>query len=225
MKSGRLTRHRPAGPGLVFDWNPEQMPLQPAVGGWAEVSHPRGNTTVEWQGRPLRTVSFPLLLQTQRTGQVGTGPAPDRLGSVESDVALLTSWGQPLPPLGEPPVLRLDYGPAESGLYVLQGLKPTGVERRRANDLARWLVEFEVELVEWREPQVLLTPAQQVAARPLPTGTPRPSGRTYTVRAGDTLVAIAARLLGSSTRWQELGRLNGVRDPRKLRIGQVLRLP
>lgn len=49
--------------------------------------------------------------------------------------------------------------------------------------------------------------------------------RTYTVKAGDTLLSIAARELGSATRYTELAALNDIRDPRRLRPGQVLRLP
>jgi hypothetical protein len=143
-KSGVLSRHRPPGPSLRFSVNPEQMSTEPAVGGWREVAHPRGLTTVEWEGRPARRVTFPLLLMA-RTKRGGLDPR----GSVERDVALLTSWGQPVLPLQEPPVLRLDYGPAENGLYVLQQATPL-TERRRSSDLARYLVELDVQLLEWR---------------------------------------------------------------------------
>jgi LysM repeat protein len=61
-----------------------------------------------------------------------------------------------------------------------------------------------------------------VSSKPAPS---KPSGRTVTVRRGDTLSAIAARYLGRASRWPEIARLNGVRDPRMLRVGQVLRLP
>ncbi|MCC6623279.1 MAG: LysM peptidoglycan-binding domain-containing protein [Deltaproteobacteria bacterium] len=48
---------------------------------------------------------------------------------------------------------------------------------------------------------------------------------TYTVRAGDTLIDIAQRLLGDEARWHELAELNGIRDARELAVGRVLRLP
>lgn len=51
---------------------------------------------------------------------------------------------------------------------------------------------------------------------------------TVTVRAGDTLAAIARQVLGDARRWKEIHALNkGVigNDPSKLRVGQVLRLP
>ena len=45
--------------------------------------------------------------------------------------------------------------------------------------------------------------------------------RTYTVRAGDTLWAIAQRY---NTTWQEIARLNGLKNPDMIYVGQVLRI-
>lgn len=47
----------------------------------------------------------------------------------------------------------------------------------------------------------------------------------YVVHKGDTLVTIAAHQLGNFNRWHELARLNAIRDPRRLTVGQTLRLP
>ena len=47
---------------------------------------------------------------------------------------------------------------------------------------------------------------------------------TYTVRTGDSLWAIAARMLGSGSRYAEIKRLNGLKSE-LIRPGQVLRLP
>lgn len=59
---------------------------------------------------------------------------------------------------------------------------------------------------------------------PPPTATPTAStsGRTYTVRAGDTLSGIAARF-GTTVR--ELVALNGIENPSRIRIGLELKLP
>ena len=224
-KTGRLVRHRPAGPALTFGYNPEQVAVAPAVGGWQAKQHPRGNDTAEWQSRPLKSVTFTLLLQATKL-DAAKRVVPNRLGSVEPQFTTLVGWGQPLAPLDEPPVLRLDYGPAETGLYVLQQLTPTGVERRRASDLARWLLEVDVELLEWRETTVLLTPAKRVAAATPDAGGAEAVRPDLHVRAGDTLQG--DRGAGCSARpagWQEIAKLNGIRDPRTLRVGQVLRLP
>ncbi|WP_407275564.1 peptidoglycan DD-metalloendopeptidase family protein [Halothiobacillus sp. DCM-1] len=48
-----------------------------------------------------------------------------------------------------------------------------------------------------------------------------PAGATHRVRPGDTLYSIA---VAHNLDWRTLARWNGIRDPRDLRVGQVLRL-
>ena len=55
-----------------------------------------------------------------------------------------------------------------------------------------------------------------------PTATRTPAAKTYRVRSGDTLSGIAARF---GTTVAVLMRLNNIKDPRSLRVGQVLKLP
>jgi len=56
-----------------------------------------------------------------------------------------------------------------------------------------------------------------------------PSGRqrawTYTVRAGDTLAAIAYRFFGPSLSFQALGEYNGLSDPYWLEVGDLIQIP
>jgi hypothetical protein len=68
------------------------------------------------------------------------------------------------------------------------------------------------------------------APPPLPPSAPTPApaapaGRTYTVKAGDTLWVIAQRTYGNGNVWSRIADANGIRDPRRLAVGQVLRLP
>lgn len=52
-------------------------------------------------------------------------------------------------------------------------------------------------------------------------------GRTYTVKAGDTLSAIAKEHLGSAGAYMKIFELNKdqLTDPNKIKPGQVLHLP
>ncbi|MBI1338375.1 MAG: LysM peptidoglycan-binding domain-containing protein [Phycisphaera sp.] len=63
--------------------------------------------------------------------------------------------------------------------------------------------------------------------RETPRNTTTPTGKTYTVREGDTLYAIAQRTLGNGEKWNEILRANKdtIANPQSIRIGQVIRIP
>lgn len=63
------------------------------------------------------------------------------------------------------------------------------------------------------------SPAPQAA------GVLAPEFRETTVRAGDTFATIAQRELGSRSLAPLIARANPLKDPRRLRIGEVLRVP
>jgi len=66
------------------------------------------------------------------------------------------------------------------------------------------------------------TPTQTpVAGSNIQTPAPQPAGGNYTVQAGDTLGAIAAR---NGTTVAAIAAANGIADPNKIQIGQVLKL-
>ena len=64
------------------------------------------------------------------------------------------------------------------------------------------------------------------ASAPKPATAPPPA-KTYTVKAGDTLSAIAKEHLGSAGAYMKIFELNKdqLTDPDKIKPGQVLRLP
>lgn len=69
-------------------------------------------------------------------------------------------------------------------------------------------------------------PVATTASSPSQTNTSTATNaRTYTVRSGDTLAAIAGRLYGSEQRWVQIAQANPRIDPLKLKVGQELRLP
>ena len=68
---------------------------------------------------------------------------------------------------------------------------------------------------------LLLFAAAQAGAQPVYEDTVEP----YVVKSGDTISHITQRLLGDATFWEDNWKLNPqVRDPDKLRIGQVLQI-
>ncbi|MEW6709832.1 MAG: LysM domain-containing protein [Candidatus Riflebacteria bacterium] len=54
----------------------------------------------------------------------------------------------------------------------------------------------------------------------LPTG-----HQTYVIKKGDTLGSISKKFFGSTRQWKEIARANGISDPAKIKIGQMLEIP
>src|SRR5262245_13256607 len=65
-------------------------------------------------------------------------------------------------------------------------------------------------------------PAGSGGAAASPAASGGETGQTYKVKAGDTLVGIAAKY---GTTAKAIAELNGLKDPASLRTGQVLRIP
>jgi len=59
---------------------------------------------------------------------------------------------------------------------------------------------------------------------PPPARTAPPTD-TYTIQRGDTLMAIAVHFYGDAFQWSVIAEANPEADPRRLRIGQKIKLP
>lgn len=123
------------------------------------------------------------------------------------------------------------------------------VLRRRVPDNAITRVEIDFEFTEWSPIEALNRPRSPGTLwGKLPTGgvstapgtvpnrtgtvadalsgiSRAPTGRRHTVAAGETLSAIAARYYGTANEWPRIASANGIRDPRKLQVGQLLTIP
>lgn len=191
--------------------------LSDGVGGWTEIQRPRKPGIVEWTGTPPLKASLELLLDGYRAGRTILG-----------DVATCRAFA-PLRPTAEPPVFTVTGHPAIPGSvpWTAQGLDFTDwlIAPRSARP---YRVTATFTLVEYRVGDVV-THASPAARSRTRHGSGSRTGagkaRTYTVRKGDTLGSIAAKLLGSASRWTELKLINGIRDPNHLKVGYVMKLP
>jgi nucleoid-associated protein YgaU len=79
----------------------------------------------------------------------------------------------------------------------------------------------------WNAIKTISTWQKDIVADIQVTGPPPSAARTYTVKAGDTLSAIAKEQLGSAGDYMKIFDLNKdqLTDPDKIKPGQVLRLP
>ena len=75
------------------------------------------------------------------------------------------------------------------------------------------------------------TPAEETPAETASTDeTPKPQESDkgyvlYTVKKGDGLMKIAREFYGDASRYKDIAKFNGITDPYKIKVGQVLKIP
>lgn len=191
-----------------------------ADGGWAFVSRPKNIGFTVWEGQSPYSMTVPIMLD---------GFADEE--SQEDDwEALRRIFRVPVGPLRQPSPVSLSGAVplADRLTWVISDLQPTN-ELRRVKDGHRIRIEANLELMQFVEADIVIgvqaSPAKAAADRAPQAGAAPPQTRVYVVKRGDTLVKIAQANLGSYKRWPEIAKLNGIRDPRKLQVGQRLKLP
>lgn len=80
--------------------------------------------------------------------------------------------------------------------------------------------EYTIELSEYVRPKILVKNGNKSALYSS-RDTKNPP-ETYTVKSGDTLKSISKKLLGKSSRYTEIAKINKIPSPYTLRPGQVL---
>jgi hypothetical protein len=196
-------------------------------GGWQVTARPRRQGITDWVGREPVRLTVPFLLDGWAEGKGVPIEKQIRNLEVMSGIGLGSL---------EPPLVRVFSG----------GVIPYD---SKTHDGLRWVVES----VDWgaslRNPYgnrvrqdgtiVLLRyvadarlerlkPVEKDRERRRRGGRARRGRggrRVYVVKKGDTLSKIAARELGKASRWREIAKLNNLRDPNKLKVGQRLKLP
>lgn len=189
------------------------VPLPTSHGGFGwrwEVVERAGRTPLLLRGtRNIKELSFTLLLGHS---------------DYQHTIDLTLNALENLAGLGGP--FSLTYARPERGLWRLTALSYEVTLRAPVtNAPTRAMVSL--AFTETSDRPRLVGPARKAptTSKKTPTTPKKPAQRTYTVRSGDTLSGIAQRLYGAAYKWRQIADLNGIRDPRTLRVGQVLRLP
>jgi hypothetical protein len=234
---------------LTIRLGEERPDVTAGYGGWEEVARPRRVAVVTWTGSSVRRMSLEVLIDNWAAGtsiesEIAALDAlarPRRGGSPPS--ITLDAAGGHLPYKG----LRWVVDGIAWGDALMN---PYGNRTRQAATLS--LVEFvSDELVEERSPANRrqakaasksgknskrgAKEKRKAASRGKGSKARRRSvsharditatSATSAVFEGEDLASIAARELGDGRRWREIADLNGLRDPRAIQVGQVLRLP
>lgn len=190
-----------------------------AGGGWAAVSRPKRVGFTVWEGYDPYTLELSVMFD---------GFASQASQEEEYD-ALRRIMRTPVGPTSQPsPVMLSGPVPLTNLPWVIQSITqdPTSVIRSEANgSLLR--VAATVSLLEYVEADVLIATVPSPAARvnEVTAAGAVPAGRTHILKKGDTLWGIAQKYLGAGKRYTEIVTLNGIKNPNRVKVGTVLKIP
>lgn len=216
--------------------------IDSGFGGWNEVTRPWRPPITTFAAPPALHLTLPIMLDGFSTGT-----------SVERSIAHLQAMGQPTASDGATPRIRISTRgsavPFTDRTWLLNDIQ-WGSEAIMDDNGNRVRQDLSLVLIEYVEDVYItqLSAAQRVrstaAAAKTKAGAPHKRVVSKTPRAvfagtvarrpptsalaggsGEDLLSVAARELGDANRWTEITALNGIRDPRYIRLGQVIRLP
>ncbi len=218
MPTFRITRVDNPRITDVYLFGPTRQTMTGGVGGWNVVARAHRPSLTEWIGGDPRRATIDVL--------------HDRFtsyGEVESAVSIFFSRYAPFN--AEPPRVYITGAPPilPNVQWIAEKCEVSDFERRPGDGKLTRAV-LSLSLLEYIPGSVTITKSQSAAqrntAKQTTTATPASTSYTnYTVRSGDTLSGIAAKLLGNARRWPEIQKLNNIRDPNHLSIGQIVRVP
>jgi hypothetical protein len=221
--------------------------VESGYGGWEEVPRPRRRPLTTFTARPGLHLSLSILLDGWRRQQSVERQISqlERMGGAGPSGSMQAADG-------EPPQLKIDarggHVPYQGRTWVIAEIAWGDALMNKNGDRVRQqatlsLIEY-VEDVHLQErsaasrrqssakrrkkkagaPTKRVTVKRSAKSKKAPTGQ---SARASTPEwgAGEDLASIAARELGDAERWVEIAALNGIRDPRAMTPGQVIRLP
>lgn len=223
----KITLVSASPPVAVTAWRGITPPV-PAGGGsgWTIQARPRRKALTVWDGTdPLREL-VPLFLDgvTDNT-------------SVEPECAQIEQLSRPPMPGAEPPLVRVIGIIPHPGLdWIVESLEWDAAPvysrsgYRTQQGVVVHLLEYVAddrlaEIPAAEHARRAATAKAAAAAKTAGVKVATTTAKTYLVVAGDTLITIAARKLGSYKRWGEIRDLNNLRDPNSIRPGQRLQLP
>jgi hypothetical protein len=196
-------------------------------GGWQITDRTRRKASTEW----LDYYPFVQTMTAMVDGGTGLNPS-----DVEAQCTFLESLEAPVPGQNPalPPIVTI-AGPVHHTdfFWVVTRLSFDGGDAGQIRNAAglRTQQHFTIEFTEYSPTAAIVQPLTLAQALPILAGNTSgqgiiiPSGKTYTVVAGDTLQSIAARVLSNVNDWIELALLNGLSNSALLTPGKILQLP
>ena len=165
-------------------------------------------------GQNIRTLSFTAML----VGRDGGGQIDPHV-SIEGDLHVLRDMARQ--------GIRVAFenaGPSSVFWYRITALSITDVRRQFASNHITQ-AEAAVTLSESVEAAIHVGPLTGGAAAVPQSAGGIGGGRSHTVTSGETLSGIAHRYYGDAGQYRRIADANGITNPNRIYVGQVLRIP
>lgn len=203
----------------VTAWLGVDLPtITGGYGGWEIVARPKRQSLTTWRGHDPYQMTLPILIDGFATNS-----------SVEARCTAIERMARPPRVLDEPPLIRITGAVPHTDLtWVIQTIGWGAVTRSTTGQRIRQ--ELVLNLIRYIEDdRVQLTGAasraRQNATKTSASKSKSGISQPYIVKAGDTLRGIAAKKLNDYRRWTEIASLNGIRDPKSIKVNQRLKMP
>ena len=186
---------------------------------YADVGRAGKKPALVYTNTKRREMSFTLLVADKYRATIGVPSSPTQIFNADAITRTLASWAE------GGVRLRVTYGSFETNTWRISDFSIKSVKRSQqaTNNFA--VAELSMTFQEVVDVKVGTGPVSG-GVKPSPSkSTPAPKTRTYTVKSGDTLYKISIKYYGSGTKWRKIADANKIKDPKKLRVGQKLKIP
>lgn len=184
--------------------------------GWTEVARPRRVALTDYMGHSPMRQTIPMILDGLHNGRVQ-----------EPFIRNIERLFRPSHGNYQPSVIYLQG----AGLYytnlnwVIESIEwdATPIKRPDGRRIRQGLTIVFLQYIP--DKRLELRANANAARRKKEAAKRRAAKKRYTVKKGEHLGEIAAKQLGDPQRWREIAKLNGIRDPSRVKAGQVIRMP
>jgi LysM repeat protein len=200
-------RIRPAGNPVTLElpYAPRQTTHTGMAWTWEEVARTGRDPILSSSGRPRPQMSCQIYLGYKNPDQTCTATL--------NKLYQLARTNTPL---------YVTYSSYESGFYHINSLSVNVLQRNKDNHQP---TQATVDISFIREIVTITYIGPVSGGKKAPQK--KSNGKAtkkYKVKKGDTLWSIAIKFYKNSARWRHIAKVNKIKDPRKLRVGRVLKI-